>query len=163
MNVYSVFLRADLAPAQALERAKLVKQGLSWEALLATPVWAVRHGLWLGLGSWIGAIVAIALVAAAAHLSAWAVLFLYWLCVLAFALEADRLREARLAKAGFLMQGLAIGSSSQDAEGVYFATHGSEKAAKLPNDLGPGRGPPPAAPAAETDLLGLFPSREPRL
>src|SRR6266571_4872279 len=121
MNIYTVFLPASLAPAQAMEHVQLVKQGFDWEALLITPIWAVRRNLWLALGLWVAAASAIGLLAALTHMNAGSVLILAMIGALAFGLEADRLRQANLSKAGYLMHGLAFGSSLREAEMVYFA------------------------------------------
>lgn len=161
MKIYTVLLPPGLSPTQALERAKLVKQGFDWEAFLVTPVWAIRHKLWLALGLWVAALAAIGLIATLAHLNGAAVPMIYWVVALAFGLESDRLRQDSLSRAGFLMHGLSFGASAREAELVYFA-HRSDGFSERVAAAGPKSPPHPGSPLPmrETDLLGLFPSRE---
>jgi hypothetical protein len=159
MNFYSVHLPAGAPPAAALERATFVKSGFSWPAFLSTPAWAIRHRLWRALALWFAFLVVLAALAATAHIGALGGVLLYNIGALAFGLEADRFREARLASSGYLMHGLALGGSAADAEAVYFARRG-----RVPADAGSTPAERPANPTpnvlSETDLLGLFPSRE---
>lgn len=162
MKLYSVFLPTGVSPPRSLERAKFVKLGFSWLAYLATPVWAVRHGLWLALGLWVGLVAGIGLLVALAHIGAAAALLLYGVGALAFGLEADRFRQGRLSRAGFLMHGLALGGSEREAELVYFS---QRVAAPFPEPppappREDGRAPPTSGLRADADLLGLFPARE---
>jgi hypothetical protein len=163
MKLYSVFLPTGGSAARSIERAQFVKLGFSWPAFLATPLWAIRHGLWLGLGLWLALLIVIGLLAAFAHIGPAAGFLLYNLGALAFGLEADRLRQDRLSRAGFLIHGLTMGDSVGDAETVYFAQRADALAAPKPH---PARNrddaakPPAPGPADGADLLGLFPSRE---
>jgi len=163
MKLYSVFLPTGVSPPRSLERAKFVKLGFSWLAFLVTPVWAVRHGLWLALVLWLAFVAGIGLLVAFAHIGAAAALLLYDLGALAFGLEADRFRQGRLSKAGFLMHGLALGGSEREAELVYFSHRGSVAPLPEPPAAPPredGRAPPTSGLGPDADLLGLFPARE---
>lgn len=163
MKIYTVFLPAGLAPAQAMERVKFVKQGFDWAAFLVTPFWAVRHKLWLALALWIAALAAIGLISALAHLNSAAVLLLYIVLALAFGLESDRLKQNRLFNAGFLLHGLTLGANLREAEAIYFAKRSGEFSELNRASANGGRpGPSFKFAAGDPDLLGLFPSRESR-
>jgi hypothetical protein len=162
MKLYSVFLPTGVAPPSMLERARFVKQGFALPAFVATPIWAARHRLWLALGLWLALVVMIGLLVGFARIGATAAALLYWLGALAFGLEADRFRQAGLSRAGFLMHGLALGASANEAEAIYFAQHADAPVVpEAPTGGGATdrkAGPPPGVPEF-TDLLGLFPSR----
>lgn len=163
MKLYSVLLPAGAPPALALERAAFIKSGFSWPAFLVTPLWAIRHRLWLALSLWFALLVAIAGLTAAAHIGALGGALLYYIGAAAFGLEAERFRQSRLAAAGYLMHGLALGGSAKDAEAVYFARRSSIPEGSCPVSAAPKDGavdsPAPNV-TSETDLLGLFPSQE---
>jgi hypothetical protein len=159
MHLYAVFLPSGLPPEQSAEKAELVRQGFNWRAFLVTPLWALRRGYWLTLGLWAVWTVVVAAIASFAHLEADAALAIYGLGALAFGLEADRIRQARLSRSGFLLHGLTIGESIEEAESLYFGRH--------LNVIQPLRQSSEARPTpainggnASTDLLGLFPQRE---
>jgi hypothetical protein len=152
MNFYAVFLPSR-AP-QADEQAVFVRQGFSLGAFILTPFWAVWRRLWLAFGLWAVWAILVALVARFANLESGAALALYGLGALAFGLEADQFRQARLAQQGFAFDRLALGSSQDEAEILYYSAR-----------LDPEASPPqrnstwPSAPAlrSDSDLLGLFP------
>jgi hypothetical protein len=163
MKLYSVFLPTGGATAHTLERARFVKLGFSWPAFLATPLWAARHGLWLAFGLWMALLIVIGLLVGFAHVGPAAAFLLYNLGALAFGLEADRFRQRRLSRAGFLIHGLTLGDSVGDAETVYFAQRADNlfPAKPQPAQSRDDGGKPPTAGATDgADLLGLFPSRE---
>jgi len=155
MNLYAVFLpsRAPLA----LEQAVFVRQGFSLEAFALTPFWALWRRLWLALGLWAVWAIFVALAARFVSLDLGAALALYALGALAFGFEADQFRQARLAQQGFAFDRLALGSSQDEAESLYYGAR-SELAAPAPQR----RATWPSVAAApafrgENDLLGLFP------
>lgn len=162
MKLYSVFLPTGGSAARSLECARFVKLGFSWPAFLATPLWAARHGLWLAFGLWLALVLVIGLLAGFAHVGPAAAFLLYNLGALAFGLEADRFRQHRLSRAGFLIHGLTMGDSVGDAETVYFAQRADAVTAPKPQPVHGDDGAKPPAPGAAdgADLLGLFPSRE---
>ncbi|WP_374548034.1 DUF2628 domain-containing protein [Rhodoblastus sp.] len=163
MNLYSVYLPTGVSQARSLERATFVKSGFSKPAFLITPVWALRHRLWLAFGLWVALLVVVSLLAVFARIGTEAAILLYWLGAAAFGLEADRFRQAGLDRRGFLMHGLALGASTDDAETVYFARRADAPADAAPAPVSPrdGGAKPPAPPIGqETDFLGLFPTRE---
>jgi hypothetical protein len=170
MHIYAVFLPSGLSPLRAAEEATLVRQGFDWKAFLVTPVWALRHGLWLAMALWLGWAALVASVDSITRLEPAAALALYSLGALAFGLEADRFRQARLARSGYLLQGLTLGKSAEEAEEIYFGRRGdlsdspSQVAAARPalTALESEKSPASTLPASTlgADLLGLFPPQE---
>lgn len=159
MQIYAVFLPSGLAPLRAAEEAKLVRQGFDWGAFLLTPLWAVRHGLWLALALWICWMILSAVISSLGHLDPGGSFAIFELGALAFGLEADRFRQAKLARAGFLLNGLSLGNSADDAERFYFGRRNDllqRSMAANPPDIGARS----AAPSEGTNLLGLFPPPE---
>jgi hypothetical protein len=165
MHIYAVFLPSGLSPLRAAEEATLVRQGFDWKAFLVTPIWALRRGLWLAMGLWLGWTALVATVASLAHLDSAASLTLYGLGALAFGLEADRFRQARLARSGYLLQGLTLGGSEEEAESIYFGRRadlidGSEQRAATKSAVPADEGEKSPASTMGADLLGLFPPQE---
>ncbi|WP_294533823.1 DUF2628 domain-containing protein [uncultured Rhodoblastus sp.] len=165
MHIHAVFMPRGLSPLRAADEAILVRQGFDWKAFLLTPVWALRHGLWLALALWLGWTFVVAAIVSLAHLDPAASLALYGLGALAFGLEADRFRQARLSRSGFFLQGLTIGESAQEAERLYFdrsadlSASPAQQAALLPASNAPGGGKSHLT-TLGADLLGLFPPPE---
>ncbi len=155
MQIYAVFLPSGLAPPRAAEKAQLVRQGFSWSAFLLTPVWALRHRLWLALALWLGWLFLCALAASLGRVGPEGSLALYALGALAFGLEADRVRQARLSRSGFLLHGLALGESLTEAESFYFSRR--HDLVPAPPAIDAGGDARPRGTNEGTDLLGLFP------
>jgi hypothetical protein len=165
MQIFAVFLPSGLPPARAAEKAELVRQGFGWDAFLLTPLWALRHGLWLALSLWAAWLFLVALVASLGHLAPASSFVVYALGALAFGLEADRFRQTSLSRSGFLLQGLALGESTNEAESLYFRRRGAitpTPAAVFAASpvVSADEGARPDSMNGETDLLGLFPPQE---
>ena len=93
MTIYSVFERPnEIAPT-------VVPEKFSWFAAVLPPVYALYHGLWLGLLAYVVAVVAI--VAASLWLGGEAGFWLYVLLVLLIGFEAAGLRRAKLRAKGW--------------------------------------------------------------
>lgn len=93
MTLYAIFERAD-DPAPAV-----VPERFSWFAALLPPVYALAHGLWLGLVLYGAAVVA--LVAASAWIGEDAGFWLYVLLAVLVGLEAPALRRRALRARGW--------------------------------------------------------------
>jgi Protein of unknown function (DUF2628) len=165
MSIYAVYLPSGLSPRRTALKATLVRQGFNWNAFLMTPVWALRHGLWRALALWLGWTFIVASVVSLAPLDPAVSLALYGLGALAFGLEADRFRQARLARSGYLLQDLTLGESTEEAEALYFGRRAdlcaspAPRAAAKPAVTG-GDGERSPASTSGADLLGLFPPQE---
>ena len=167
MNIYAVLLPASASFEHSFDRAMLIRQGFNWEAFLITPIWAARRRSWPAFGLWVIWTIAIFTIAFGLRLDAAAGFGVYLIGALAFGFEADLIEQSRLTNAGFLLQGLALGASKQEAELIYLSAHAKEIASgqARPSSDAPNR--PSQANAEKTapqdeDLLGLFPSKEQR-
>ncbi len=165
MQIYAVFLPSGRSPPQAAEEAVLVRQGFNWKAFLLTPAWALWRGLWLALALWLAWVFLVASIGSLAHLEPQATFFVYLLGALAFGLEADRFRQARLSQSGYLLQGLALGGSIGEAENLYFNRRAYVSKTSPPHASATpvvSAGDRLGSPASNmgVDLLGLFPPQE---
>jgi hypothetical protein len=162
MNIYAVFVPLGLSPIKKMESIQFVKQGFDWEAFLITPLWAMRRGLWLALSLWIAALAATGLIAVLAQLSGAVAFLIFVLISLAFGMESDRFRQARLTNAGFLLQGLALGASLTEAETLYLSAgrNRSFEFEHAPMQGNARKRQTLSGSAGESDLLGLFPPGE---
>lgn len=160
MRFYAVFFPAGGSFKTRFENAKLVRQGFDWEAFLITPIWAARKQMWLAFGLllvWTAMSIVLTL---ALHLGAGSAFLLYFVGALAFGFESDRLCESHLAQADFLLQGLALGASRQDAELIYFYNRANEISRQAPTAGGEASDQqvmPIGQSGGTMDLLGLFP------
>ena len=94
MAFYSVHLRGD--GPQSVAEAAFVRQAFSWKAFFFGPVWLLRHRLWAGLALW-AAGYSILITASLTAASTGAGLFITLALQMLLGLEANRLREAKLA------------------------------------------------------------------
>ena len=92
MTLYSVYARQDRAPSAVADR-------FSWFAALLPPVYALVHGLWLLLGGWVVAVLAI--VALGYYGGGAAAFWTYVLLALLLGFEAATLRRRRLGHHGW--------------------------------------------------------------
>ena len=162
MHIYTVFLPSSTSSAAGADEAVFVRQGFNRSAFLVTPLWALRHGYWLALALWFAWVLVVFLLASYANLHLGTAFALYSLGALAFGLEADRFREAKVSRKGFVLRGLTLGDSLGEAENLDF---GRNLAALQPYDARSAplstSGRDRSSMTAETDLLGLF-ARETR-
>jgi hypothetical protein len=98
MPLYSVYLRGS--GPKSFAEAAFVRQAFCWKAFFFGPLWLARHRLWAGLLLWAAAYL-ILISAASAVLSASAVFFIALSLQIFLGLEANRLREAKLAAKGY--------------------------------------------------------------
>lgn len=95
MTLYSVF---DHEPLSS-EPLAVIAEKFSWFAALVTPVWALVHGVWLGLGLWIVGVVGLYFVASLVGEDA--ISAIYMLFAAYFGFEAPALRAASLRRRGW--------------------------------------------------------------
>jgi hypothetical protein len=97
VTIYSVFERPDeLAPA-------VVPEKFSWFAALLPPVYALVHGLWLGLLAYVVALVALGFVRL--WIGGEAVAWLYLLFAVLIGFEAAGFRRGKLLARGWTYGG----------------------------------------------------------
>jgi Protein of unknown function (DUF2628) len=117
MALYSVHIRGD-APRSVAEAA-FVRQTFSWKAFFFGPLWLLRHRLWAGLALW-AAGYSILIAASPAIVSASACLFIALALQILLGLEANRLREAKLAQHGYRLVEIIAAPARDEAEIAFY-------------------------------------------
>lgn len=163
MSVYTVHeppLKRDETEPNP-ERFVFVRDGFAFWAFLLSPLWMLRHRLWLVLLLYIAVSVALQVAlsyAGASGAVSWAAGLLVSLLV---GLEAASLRRWTLARRGFRYVGVVVGDEFETAERRFFD-------AWVMDHITPPPLPLPPAPAAHgtptmrmspqgSDVVGLFP------
>jgi hypothetical protein len=117
MAVYSVHLRGDEPPSVA--EAAFVRQAFSWKAFFFGPLWLLRHRLWAGLALWAAAY-SILIAASLTVVSASACFFIALALQMLLGLEANRLREAKLAAQGYRLVEIIAAPARDEAEIAFY-------------------------------------------
>jgi hypothetical protein len=117
MALYSVHIRGD-GPRSVAEAA-FVRQTFSWKAFFFGPLWLLRHRLWAGLALW-AAGYSILIAASPAIVSASACLFIALALQILLGLEANRLREAKLAQHGYRLVEIIAAPARDEAEIAFY-------------------------------------------
>jgi Protein of unknown function (DUF2628) len=165
MSVYTVH-QPPLRAADELadtDRFAFVRDGFSWWAFLLTPIWMLRHRLWLVLAVYllISAVIDVALRALGA--SAFTIVLVGALISLLAGLEAGALRRFTLSRRGWRNVGVVSGHDVEEAERRFFDAWvrqvparrvASPKAPASPS-AAPTTGGSPAA--ERSGVIGLFP------
>lgn len=108
MTLYSVFERSnEIAPA-------VVPEKFSWLAALLPPVYALVHGLWLGLVLYVVAVVALGV--AGLWIGAEAGFWLYVLLALLIGFEAPAFRRRKLVARGWTWRADVIAGAEDLAQ-----------------------------------------------
>jgi hypothetical protein len=153
MAIFAVHCAADSrAPEAALERARLLRQGFVWPALLLGPLWLALRGLWRPLALWI---VAAALIGAAAErgfIGPGGEVLLYLLSAFYLGFEGRALQSAALARGGRPLADIVSADDRDGAERAFFAR--ALSAPPPPVSTQPAASPSSGAPP---QVLGLFP------
>lgn len=167
MSVYTVHEPPALATdgLPEAERFVFVRDGFSFWAFIAAPLWMLWHRMGLVLAGYVVLTVALAfvLVVLGASYTALAVVGLF--IAILIGLEASTLRRFTLRRRGWRNVAVISGDDMEDAERRFFdawlrQTPGQDQA---------GAAKPPVPPAAMTprtpqppDVVGLFPQPEVR-
>jgi Protein of unknown function (DUF2628) len=165
MSVYTVHqppLRAadDLADT---DRFLFVRDGFSWWAFLLTPLWMLRHRLWLVLTIYLLATAAIDSALRALGASASSIVLISVLISLFAGLEAGTLRRLTLSRRGWRNVGVVSGHDAEEAERRFFdawVRQASARHSAPPRPPASSSAQPMAADALTTDrsgVIGLFP------
>jgi hypothetical protein len=118
MTVYSIFEKPqgkaakDRAPVAVAER-------FSWLAMLAPPVFALWHGLWLLLVFWLALVLGLGY--ASRLIGSEAAVLLYGVVAVFIGIEAPALRRDWLAFRGFVWRGDLIASAADLAQRDYLS------------------------------------------
>ena len=145
------------------DRFVFVRDGFSWWAFLLTPLWMLRHGLWLVLIVYLLVLAGIDAVLHVIGASASAIILVGALVSLFVGLEAGTLRRFTLSGRGWRNVGVVSGHDAEEAERRFFDAWVRRAAAR--------RGEPPKPPASSptpppvgdpfaserSGVIGLFP------
>ena len=108
MTIYSVFERPnEIAPT-------VVPEKFSWFAAVLPPVYALFHGLWLGLFAYVAA--AVAIVAASLWLGGEAGFWLYVLLAVLIGFEAAGFRRGKLRAKGWIYRSDVVAGAADLAQ-----------------------------------------------
>jgi hypothetical protein len=158
MSIYTVHEPPPRANEDAPDpvRFVFVRDGFSFWAFLLSPLWMLRHRLWLVLIGYL--VVAVALQVAVAMLGASAsVMFgVGFLLSLLVGFEAATLRRFTLARRGWQSVGIVVGDDVESAERRFFDVwvKGDRRPAPA---APPSPAPMPRRPPPASDVIGLFP------
>jgi Protein of unknown function (DUF2628) len=164
MSIYTVHQPPLEAGAAAAEpyRFVFVRDGFSWWAFLLTPLWMLRHRLWLALAIYL--LVAAALDAGlrAIGASLFTLVVASLLISLLAGLEAGTLRRFKLARRHWRNIGVVTGDDLEDAERRFFDAWirqtPARRPAAPPSPAAAGSTAPTASsPASPSGVIGLFP------
>ena len=117
MAFYSVHLRGD--GPQSVAEAEFVGQAFRWKAFFFGPLWLLRHRFWAGLAVWAAAY-SILIAASLTVVSASAFLFIALALQMLLGLEANRLREAKLAAQGYRLVDIIAAPARDEAEIAFY-------------------------------------------
>jgi hypothetical protein len=159
MSVYTVY-EPPLRAADALadpQRFVFVRDGFYVWAFLLTPLWMIRHRLWLVLLFYLFAAAGIDAALRALGASPLVVALVAVLISLLIGLEGATLRRVTLERHGWRNIGVVSGDRAQDAEWRYF--NGWVRQAPARPVPAPQVKPTASAPSppAATGVIGLFP------
>lgn len=151
MAIYAVHSPAlDGDPAAAFDRARTLRQGFAFWALVFGPAWLLFKGLWLALATWILGAVLVGLAIGAGFLPPGAGVALYWLASLFLGIEGRAMQGRALARNGRPLADIVGGADADDAARGFLA-----RALKNPAPLPTRASVPPAS--GPPQVLGLFP------
>ena len=160
MSIYTVHQPPLDSGAAAAEpyRFVFVRDGFSWWAFLLTPLWMLRHRLWLALAIFLLASAALDAGLRALGASVFTLILTSLLISLLAGLEAGTLRRFKLARRHWRNIGVVTGDDVEDAERRFFDAWIRQAPARHrpspPSAPAPDAAPPPAAPSG---VIGLFP------
>ena len=143
-------------------RFVFVRDGFHFWAFLLTPLWLLRHRLWLEFIAWLvivaGVTFALRLLGIDVMAGGWVGL----LIAILVGIEASSLRRWKLARRKFEQVGVVVADDLEMAERRFFdgwMAHGERPTPAFPPSAPP---PSPFAPPAATEIIGLFPQPQAR-
>ncbi|MYZ47506.1 DUF2628 domain-containing protein [Propylenella binzhouense] len=148
-------------PDGEIERARFVKEGFSWPAFFFPVIWLLWHGLWVAFVLYLvyaAALFALARTSPEAPVGAIALIG-----AILFALEANNIRRAALARRGWRELGEAWGRGLDEAEHRFFRRGAAGESASAAPRPERSRRPWPAfrpERREEDEVVGLFPRAE---
>lgn len=164
MKTFLVFEPADGdRDAAAADRVVFVREKFYWSALFFTPLWLLRHRLWLGFFGWLIAEMLIGIAAFVLDLDPRAAAIAALLPSLIVAFEGAELRCRKLLRGRHREAAVVVGRDREDAERRFFAEwidpapprQEMRKDARPPSPPAPAPMLPQSAPS--NSVIGLFP------
>jgi hypothetical protein len=162
MSIYTVHQPPLESGAVAAEpyRFVFVRDGFSWWAFLLTPLWMLRHRLWLALAVYLLVLAALDAGLRALGASVFTLILAGLLISLLAGLEAGTLRRFNLARRHWRNIGVVTGDDVEDAErrffDVWIRQAPARRPASPPNAPASGLAAPPRPPVP-SGVIGLFP------
>ncbi len=149
--VHSPAGQADLA--SALERARLVKVGFSWAALVFGPLWMLAHRLWRPLALFLLGSALVGFLIGQGVVGSGAAVVLYLIYAVYLGFEGRAFLEAALDRRGEPLADIICAADRSTAERAFVERSLVERPARpvAPSTSRPPQGPPPP------QVLGLFP------
>jgi uncharacterized protein DUF2628 len=165
MSVYTVHqppprTADDLADT---DRFVFVRDGFSWWAFLLTPLWMLRHGLWLVLIVYLLVLAGIDAVLHVLGASTSTIVLVGAVVSLFVGLEAGTLRRFTLSGRGWRNVGVVSGHDAEEAERRFFDAWVCRAAARGGEPPKPPASSPTPLPAGDpfaaerSGVIGLFP------
>jgi hypothetical protein len=151
MPIYRVLLPSGDPERESMaDRARFIREGFCWPALLFGPLWLLARGLWRPLGVWCLGAILVAVALGSGNASGGAAGWLYLLSAVLLGLEGRSLRAAAIERRGFTLVDVVAGVDAAAAEQVFFTRWLANKdvvvSAARPN-----------IPIAQSHVIGLFP------
>ena len=164
MSIYTVHQPPLGSGATAAEpyRFVFVRDGFSWWAFLLTPLWMLRHRLWLALLIYLLVAAAVDVGLRALGVSIFMLVVVGLLISLLVGLEAGTLRRFKLARRHWRNVGVVTGDDLEDAERRFFDAWIRQAPARRPAApsgaaTSGSATPGVASTAASSGVIGLFP------
>lgn len=168
MATYLVFEPADGVRTQAnAERVVFLHERFSVFAFVFTPLWLLRHRLWLGFLVWLVLFIAITATGNLVGFGPYSALAAMYFPAFLFGLEGINLRARKLMRKGYRDAGVVIAEDIETAEQRFFETWKNAPASEpLKSDYpyAPNAAPPAypdtklAVAPAEQQVIGMFPT-----
>ena len=145
-------------------RFVFVRDGFHFCAFLLTPIWLLRHRLWLEFIAWLLIVAGVTFALRRLGIDVMAGGWVGLLIAILVGIEASSLRRWKLARRKFEQVGVVVADDLEMAERRFFdgwMAHGERPTPAFP-PAAPAPPPSPFAPPAATEIIGLFPQPQAR-
>ena len=159
MSIYTVHQPPLEAGAAAAEpyRFVFIRDGFSWWAFLLTPLWMLRHRLWLALAIYLLVTVALDVGLRALGASMLTLVVASLLISVLVGLEAGTLRRFKLARRHWRNIGVVTGDDREDAERRFFDAWIRQGPVRRPASPSSAPASTSGASTAPLGVIGSFP------